>query len=168
MRPIVIIFGAAVRPDGRPSGALQARIEAALDTGRQLQDPIYMPTGGQGRFGRPEADVMAAALIEAGVRPEAIIVERTAVNTLRSAMACAGLIGGSRAPAYVATSTYHVARCVILLRLAGVRARPGVAPDVIASRYWRKRWFWRLREIPAIPVDCVALLVMQARARRRM
>ena len=168
MRPVIIIFGAAVRPDGRPSGALQLRVDAALETGRGLVDPLYMPTGGQGRFGRPEADVMADVLVESGVARASIIVERTAVNTLRSALACAALLGGSKRHAYVATSAYHMVRCVVLLRLAGVRARPGYMPRVPASQRWSKRWFWRLREVPALPVDVVLLLAARLRQRRLM
>ncbi len=167
-RPVIVIFGAAVRPDGRPSGALQGRIEAALRMGQRLSRPVYMPTGGQGRHGPPEADVMADALGRAGVAPEDIRPERTGVNTLRSAMACAGLLGPTTAPVYVATSRYHMVRCVVLLRLAGLRARPGAAASGAASRSWRKRWFWRLREIPAIPVDSAVLLLMRARRRRNM
>lgn len=168
MRPVIIIFGAAVRPDGQPSGALRGRIEAALETGRGLVDPLYMPTGGQGRFGRPEADVMADVLIDNGVAPEAIERERTATNTMRSALACAQLLGGSRAPTYVATSAYHMPRCLLLLRLAGVRARSGCVPPGPASRSWRKRWLWRLREVPAIPVDAALMLGLQWRLRRSM
>ena len=174
MRPVVIIFGAAVRPDGRPSGALRARVEAALATGRGLMtgrglaEPIYMPTGGQGRYGRPEADVMADMLAAAGVTHDAIIPERTAVNTLRSALACARLLGPTRAPVYVATSAYHMVRCVVLLRMAGVRARAGCAPPMAASRSWSKRWFWRLREVPAVPIDAALMLVERWRERRLM
>ena len=168
MRPVIIIFGAAVRSDGQPSGALQGRIEAALETGRRLAHPVYMPTGGQGRYGRPEADVMADVLIENGVAPEAIERERTATNTMRSALACARLLSGSRAPAYVATSAYHMPRCLLLLRLAGVRARSGCVPPESASRSWRKRWLWRLREVPAIPVDAALILRLRWMSRRSM
>lgn len=168
MRPAVLIFGAAVRPDGSASGVMRARVAAALETGRRLADPIYMPTGGQGRFGRPEAAVMAEILVEAGVPRAAIVEEVTAVNTLRSALACARLLGPGRRRVYVATSAYHMARCVVLLRLAGVRARPGRMPEVAASRRWGKRWFWRLREVPAIPVDGVVLVAMRFWPRRRM
>lgn len=165
MRPAVVIFGAAVRPDGSASGVLRARVAAALATGRGLVDPIYMPTGGQGRFGPAEATVMADLLAEAGVGRGSIIPEDTAVNTLRSALACARLLGPERRRVYVATSAYHMARCVILLRLAGVRARPGRATGTAASRRWSKRWYWRLREIPAIPVDGVLVITMRVRAR---
>ena len=168
MRPVVIIFGAAVRPDGSASGVMRARVAAALATGRRLADPIYMPTGGQGKFGPAEATVMADLLVEAGVAPGSIIPEETAVNTLRSALACARLLGPERRRVYVATSAYHMARCVILLRLAGVHARPGRAPRMVASRRWRTRWYWRLREIPAIPVDGALAISMRVRARYGM
>ena len=168
MRPVVVIFGAAVRPDGFASGVMRARVAAALATGRRLVDPIYMPTGGQGRFGPPEATVMADLLAEAGVGRGSIIPEKTAVNTLRSALACARLIGPERRSVYVATSAYHMARCVVLLRLAGVRARPGQTTGMAASRRWSRRWYWRLREIPALPVDGVLILAMRVRARSGM
>lgn len=166
-RPAVIIFGAAVRPDGSASGVMQARVAAALRTGRRLADPIYVPTGGQGRFGSPEAVVMADLLSQAGVARDAIVQEPTAVNTLRSAVACARLLGPERRRVYVATSAYHMARCVLLLRLAGVRAWPGQMPDMAASRRWGKRWFWRLREVPAIPIDGALLLARGFWLRRR-
>lgn len=168
MRPAVIIFGAAVRPDGSASGVMRARVAAALDTGRQLVDPIYMPTGGQGRFGPSEAAVMTEGLIGCGVPQDAIILEPTGVNTLRSALACARLLGPQRRRVYVATSAYHMMRCVLLLRLAGVRARPGCMPDMAASRRWRARWFWRLREVPAILVDGAMLVAMRLWQRRQM
>jgi len=168
MRPVVVIFGAAVRPDGSASGVMRARVATALATGQRLADPIYMPTGGQGRFGPAEARVMADLLAEAGVGRGSIILEETAVNTLRSALACARLLGPERRRVYVATSAYHMARCVVLLRLAGVRARPGQATGMAASRRWSKRWYWRLREIPAIPVDGALVVAMRVRARYGM
>ena len=147
---------------------MRVRVAAALETGRRLNDPLYLPTGGQGRFGRPEAEVMADALVEAGVSRGSILVEPTAVNTLGSAVACAALLGRSERPAYVATSAYHMPRCVVLLRLAGVRARSGAMPRVPASQRWGKRWFWRLREVPALPIDAVLLLAGRLRQRRLM
>lgn len=161
-RPAIVIFGAAVRPDGSPSTALRARVEAALALGRSLPDPLYVPTGGQGRHGRPEAVVMAELLADAGIAPGSILVEPTGRNTLRSACACARLLPAN-APVYVATSTYHLPRCVLLLRLLGMPARPGRTPPGPASASWRKRWFWRLREAPAVPVDAALLLLWRLR-----
>ena len=72
----MIIFGAAVRPDGQPSGGDAAACgSGALATGRRLDDPLYMPTGGQGRYGRAEAEVMADVLAEGDVSRDSIILE---------------------------------------------------------------------------------------------
>ena len=58
-RPAIVIFGAAVRPEGAPSRTLRVRVEAALALGARLESPLYLPTGGIGRFGDAEAAVMA-------------------------------------------------------------------------------------------------------------
>lgn len=163
MTPVIIIFGAAVRPDGSPSGAMRSRVEAALDAAQHLPAPLFMPTGGQGRYGRPEAELMADLLSAEGVPRVRITVEPTGRNTIRSALACARLLGRTRAPVYVATSAYHMPRCVLLLRLAGLRARPCRPPHVPASARWLKRWFWRLREVPAIPIDSGLMLWIRLR-----
>ncbi|GAC1337936.1 MAG: hypothetical protein NVSMB18_03570 [Acetobacteraceae bacterium] len=159
MIPVIIIFGAAVRPDGRPSGAMQARVEAALHCAERLPRVQFVPTGGQGRFGPPEAEVMAGLLRARGVPAERITLEPTGVNTIRSVLACARLLVGQTGPVLVATSAYHMPRCVLLLRLAGVRARPCRVTAVPASADPLKRWFWRLREVPAVPIDGGLLLL---------
>ena len=148
---ILIIFGAAVRRDGQPSNALIGRTKAAFDVGGPAA--TYMPTGAIGRYGPSEASVMAALLMRWGVPPENLVLEETGRNTLSSVRACARLLHGRTGPVWVATSGYHLPRCLVLLRLAGVRARacPSPAP---ASR-WRHRWYWRLREGLALPVDVV-------------
>jgi hypothetical protein len=58
----------------------------------------------------------------------------------------------------VATSAYHLPRCLILLCLAGIAAQPCFPPRAPASSTWRKRWYWRLREIPAVPYDAILVL----------
>ena len=158
-RAVIVIFGAAIRPNGQPSGVLRDRVSAALRFGQTLlPPPLYLPTGGQGRFGPPEADVMAELLQNSGVAEDDIMPERTGRNTLRSAVAVAWMLHGRNAPVFVATSAYHMPRCVALLTVAGLRARRGpIASGPAASRLLR-RWFWRLREGPAIPVDCIILL----------
>ncbi|RAI60602.1 YdcF family protein [Roseicella frigidaeris] len=165
MTPI-IIFGAAVRPDGSPSPALRRRVEAAHRFGARRPDALYLPTGARGRHGDAESRVMARLLGEFGVAPGAILEEPTATDTLSSVRACRDLLRarGHRGRVYAATSRYHLARCLLLLRLAGLAARPvpiGASGDVSLAR----RWYWRLREIPAIPYDAALLLWHRARGR---
>ncbi|WP_431271182.1 YdcF family protein [Dankookia sp. P2] len=165
MTPI-IIFGAAVRPDGSPSPALRRRVEAALRLGAGRADALYIPTGAKGRFGEAECVVMAAQLRTAGVPAAAILEEPTGTDTFSSVLACRALLRGigHAGPVFAATSRYHLPRCLLLLRLAGVPARPvpiGASGNVGLAQ----RWYWRLREVPAIPYD--AALVLWDRVRGR-
>jgi uncharacterized SAM-binding protein YcdF (DUF218 family) len=163
-QPFIVIFGAAVREDGTPSGALRDRVGAAVRFGRRvLPQPIYVVTGGQGRHGRHEAEVMADLLLERGVNPDYIVLEKTGRNTLRSAIAVARILKGAKGPVYAATSAYHMPRAVLLLGITGLdahRSPPSIGP---ASSRIMKRWWWRMREIPAVPIDSAVLLWLRIR-----
>ena len=164
-RPAILIFGAAVRPDGQPSQTLRRRVAAAARHGATLDRPLYLPTGGIGRFGAAEAEVMAALLRDAGIAAADILAEATATDTFSSALACTHLLRarGHRGPVLAASSAYHLPRCVLLLRLAGWKARACPPPPFPAAARLGKRWYWRLREAAALPYD--ALLMLWARAR---
>ncbi len=167
-QPAIVIFGAAVRPDGTPSMTLLRRVQAAAVFGRRLAvEPLYVPTGAIGRHGASEASVMAGLLRELGVPADRIVLEESGTDTLSSARAVAALLRarGHRGPVYAATSAYHLARCVLLLRLAGLPARPSRPPPFPAAQDFRKRWYWRLREAAALPAD--ALLMLAGRLLRR-
>ena len=170
-RATIIIFGAAVRPDGSPSGAMRDRVEAAVRFAARLDGmdgdrglgARFMPTGGVGRFGRAEAEVMAELLRARGVAPERIVPEATGPNTISSVRACARLLRGQTGRVYAATSAYHLPRCVVLLLLAGLDARPCPPPRGRASSSLAKRWYWRLREVPALPVDSALMVWLRLR-----
>ena len=155
-RHVIVIYGAAVRPGGVPSGTMRRRVEAALRLGATLEAPLYVPTGGVGDHPPAEAEVMARLLRAAGVADDHILVEPTGRNTLRSTLACARLLrehGLGGAVVHAATSAYHMPRTVMLLRLAGLDARFAPPPPVPASARLLPRWRWRLREAAALPVD---------------
>ena len=162
---VIIVFGAAVHPDGSASPTLRGRVEAALRWATTLESPVFMPTGGVGRHGPAEAAVMTRLLLAAGIPAARIRAEPTAHDTLTSAAACADLLRGHRGPVFAASSGYHLPRCLMLLRLAGVRARGCPPPG--ASGGFARRWYARLRELAALPVDLVLGLV-QLRGRRRV
>ncbi len=152
---IVVIFGCAVLEGGRPSATLRARVDAAFACGGT--QARYVPTGAVGRHGPSEAEVMARLLAAHGVARERITLEDTATDTLTSALALGRLLAGEAGPVRAASSGYHLPRCLMLLRLAGVRATTCPPPP---PGPWR--WYWRLREAAALPYDAIAML-----ARRR-
>ncbi len=157
-----------MRPDGQPSTTLRWRVEAAAAFGARFADPLFVPTGGIGRFGPSEASVMAGLLGARGVPAERILAEETGTDTLSSVRAVAVLLHahGIAAPVFAASSLYHLPRCLLLLRLLGVPARAAVPPAVPAAARWWRRCHWWLREVPALIYDAVLALLLRARGRR--
>jgi uncharacterized SAM-binding protein YcdF (DUF218 family) len=156
-----------VRPDGRPSTTLRWRVEAAAAFGARFTNPLFVPTGAVGRFGPSEASVMAGLLTAGGISDEHILLEETGTDTLSSVRAVVALLRahGIAAPVFVATSLYHLPRCLLLLRLLGVSARAGMPPTVpAATRGWR-RYYWWLREVPASLCDAIFALHLRMRGR---
>ena len=164
---VIVIFGAAVRPGGRPSATLRWRVDAAAAFGRRFTAPLFMPTGGPGRFGPSEASVMAGLLEKLGISRERVVLEETGTDTFSSARAVARLLRaqGIAAPVFAASSFYHQARCVMLLRAFGVAARAAGPPRVPAGSRWVVRCYWWLREAAALAYDGALALLVQLGAR---
>ena len=58
--PLIVIFGAVVRPDGSPSASLLRRIGYGLDAAKAHPDAPVLCSGGVCRPGTPsEASIMA-------------------------------------------------------------------------------------------------------------
>jgi uncharacterized SAM-binding protein YcdF (DUF218 family) len=182
---VIVIFGAAVRPDGNPSETLRHRVRAAARFGQRFARPLFIPTGAKGRHGEPEATVMTRLLLEAGFPQSAIVQEQTGTDTLSSVRAVLRLLPDGIRTArttsdeirtdwmragtirvYACTSAYHLPRCLLLLRLAGIAAHACPPPPVPAATAQWRRWYWRLREAPALPYD--ALLMVWLRVTRRV
>jgi uncharacterized SAM-binding protein YcdF (DUF218 family) len=164
----ILIFGAAVRPDGKPSVTLRRRVETALACAKGHQEVRFIPTGAIGRHGPSEASVMADYLMKSGIPGEQIQLEETGSDTLSSARALARLVREETAcggPVMLATSGYHLPRCLILLWIFGVAAQPCRLPRVPPSATWWQRWYWRLREVPALPYDATLALWLRLTGR---
>ena len=164
-RPAIVIFGAAVRPDGTASDTLLRRVAAAAAFGAVQDQPLYVPTGAVGRHGPSEASVMAGLLAGFGVLAENIMLEETGTDTLSSARAVARLLRGHRGPVFAASSAYHLPRCLALLRIAGLRAEKCPPPPLPTATGIGKRWFWRLREMAATPWDIAIISALQLSGR---
>jgi vancomycin permeability regulator SanA len=155
----ILIFGAAVRPNGKPSTTLQRRVETAIACAKHHPNVRFIPTGGVGRHGPSEASVMAAQLMESGVPRDRILLEETGTDTLSSVRAIYGLMREQNLTGHVmvATSPYHLPRCLVLLCICGIAATPCRMSSKPGGPLWM-RWYWRLREIPALPYDAALLL----------
>jgi len=160
-RDYVLVFGAAVRPNGRPSAALRRRIRSAARWASAHPTSIVIPTGAAGDHGPAEAKVIRKALLESGMRPRRIVMELKGRDTLQSVRFCHELIQrrGDCRRIVCCTSRYHQPRCALLLRLLGYRV---VLPEMSIrrgrlSRLGLARLF--IREVAALPYDAILLLI---------
>ena len=161
--PVIMIFGAAVLPDGQPSRTLRRRVEAAARFGSRFPAPLFIPSGAVGRHGASEASVMAGLLRGQALPEWKILLEETATDTLSTVRAMRRLLlaHAISSPVFVATSAYHLPRCLLLFWLAGIPARPCPPPPEPAAARPLQRWYWRLREIPAIPYDAALVVILR-------
>ncbi len=155
MTDYFIIFGAAVLPNGRPSGVLLRRVQGALNAARNTPDRMFLATGGVGRYGPAEAAIMRDLLLEDGVEPQEILIEDQARDTLQSVLFCGAILRGrSHIDRIVpCSSNFHIPRCALLLRILGYRIRlvgmPTDRPHVAITRLF----VYVLKEMIATPYD---------------
>ncbi len=154
-----IIFGAAVRPGGTPSGTLRRRVEGALALARKTSDRRFVVTGGVGDNPPAEAEVMRDLLCDGGVAPGEIVLDCLATDTLSSVVNCAEIIPGDAAHVVVCSSAYHNPRCTLLFRLLGIRATWDRMPPDRPHLGFLKWLYFVVREIPATVWDTLVLLV---------
>ena len=167
LRPCLIVFGAAVLRGGVPSGTLRRRVEGAYRFAAQLPAPIYIVSGARGRFGPAEAVVMRDLLLGFGVRADDILVEEQSRDTLQTAVNSWRLL--RRRPdvgqIYVCSSSYHLPRCRMLVRMLGLPAAAAPMPGDRAAT-GTVSWAWSVfRETIALPYDAIAMAVVRRRLR---
>ncbi len=153
-------MGAAVWQGGVPSNAMKRRVSGAFDTARSLYDPLFIPTGGVGRFPPAEAEVMRDLLVELGVATSNILLEEAADDTLSSVRLCAGVLKrlSDVDEVYVCSDIYHIPRCRWLFKLYGVRTLAG---RVESGRNYTGLMRWSsfyVREAAAIVWDTFLVL----------
>ncbi|MEO8317090.1 MAG: YdcF family protein [Bradyrhizobium sp.] len=155
-----VIFGAAVRADGTPSGSLARRVEGALALARDVRPRLFLATGGVGRYGPAEAQVIRNLLLAAGAQEQEILTEDRATDTLQSVLFCHAILRGrSDVDLLVPCSSgYHNFRCALLFRILGYSVRIGRMPPELAHL---GLWRWSryvVKEIVALPYDAALLL----------
>ena len=106
----LVVAGAAVRADGRPSGALARRTEHAVALWRAGVAPKIVLTGGNSASGGGSEGVVAARHASSlGVPDDQIVVEDRSTSTEENALGARRLLGPCRV--LVVTDNYHALRC---------------------------------------------------------
>lgn len=147
-RPVAIVLGAAVWPDGQPSPTLRRRALYAAKLWQAGEVGAIIGSGGLGQYPPSEAEVIAQLCREAGVPAPAILQEDQATTTeenLRFSKAMMAATGFETA--IIVTDRYHAPRARLVARRLGIKARAS-CPAMAGTAWHRVVKSW-LREIPA-------------------
>lgn len=135
----MIILGAQVYPDGRPSPQLELRLEAALNLWLQHPRPV-ITCGAQGKNEpEPEGDIMKAWLVARGIPAQQITAETTSRNTRQNLQNARRLLPEGTERVTIVTSDYHLPRALLLARDEGLSADGAGSP--CKPEYWIKNHF---------------------------
>lgn len=145
---VAVVLGTTAHPDGTPSPRLAARLDAAAALyGRGLVRNVIV-SGGVGKEGVDESAVMKRYLAARGIPADRIVADSlglTTAATARNAAAIMRVHGWSGA--VVVSQYFHVPRCRLALR------RAGIAPVYSAhARYFEMRDLYSIaREVIGYP-----------------
>jgi uncharacterized SAM-binding protein YcdF (DUF218 family) len=151
--PVIIVLGARVLDDGSASGSLAARTAHAVALYRRGLAPLILFSGGVGEHAPAEALVARQLALDAGVPPEACLVETDSHSTAQNAEFSARLLfaRGVR-EAIVVSDPYHLYRARQYFRHEGLAVMTSPAPLAARDLVWRQRLYWTLREVGALVV----------------
>ena len=124
----LLVLGARVYEDGRPSAALAARLDTAYDFLQAHPEATAILCGGQGSNEPcPEAEAMYDYLTARGMDADRLLLEDESNNTIQNIENARALIGDGHRTAVV-TSDYHLARARVLMARGGLDAAGIPAP----------------------------------------
>ena len=124
----LLVLGARVYEDGRPSAALAARLDTAYDFLQAHPEATAILCGGQGSNEPcPEAEAMYDYLTARGMNADRLLLEDESNNTIQNIENARALIGDGHRTAVV-TSDYHLARARVLMVRGGLDAAGIPAP----------------------------------------
>jgi len=161
----IVVFGAAVGADGRPSAVLRHRLDAAIRWADDRPPVRFLVTGGLGRHPPAEADAMRAYLVEQGIDGSLILTEPTGHDTLSSAIRCIEILErrSDVAAVVLCSSSFHLPRCRLIFRALGLAAGTvEIESDrrVLGSRRWLRA---SAREAPALVWDLTLAVARRVR-----
>jgi vancomycin permeability regulator SanA len=137
--PVTLVLGAEVYPDGRPSPALEARLDVAIALLRARKTNVLLASGGNGTF---ETTAMRAYLVAHGVPQEIVIADASGDRTMSSCVNARLRFPDMRV--LVISQADHAARATFVCRRLGLDANGVAAPEFTGDRlivYWIRERF---------------------------
>ncbi|MGB9593461.1 MAG: YdcF family protein [Anaerolineae bacterium] len=143
----ILVLGASVWPDERPSPILLSRIQAGVALYKQGYAPRIIVSGGLGKLPPSEAEAMRRVAVSMGVPPEDILVEDRSHSTLDNIRNSRDILGahGWRSVLLV-SDPYHMFRACRIAADEGLEAHPVPVMDSPGWTLTRLRALYTFRE----------------------
>ncbi len=135
-RPVALVLGAQVNPDGQPSDFLAARLELARQLYEAGKVRAILVSGDDGQPEYNEVDPMRDWLVHRGVPEKKVVKDHAGFDTRQSCVRAVKVFGVKSAT--VVTQGFHIDRAVALCREAGIDA-VGVGDETMKK--WPKPWY---------------------------
>lgn len=145
----ILVLGARVYADGRPSEALSERVMTGVSLYEQGYAKRLIMSGGIGEGGNSEPQVMRNIAVRAGVPDELILLDELGVNTEATVRNLEGIERQHGIKSVLAVSHYHHLPRIQLL-CARRRLRCYTVPADEGSELLRKTPYYVLRETVAL------------------
>jgi SanA protein len=135
--PFAIVLGATLEKDGRPSGALEDRLQTGLELYRTGKVGKLLVTGDDGGLRTDEVLVMKAFYQKNGVRSEDLLVDGKGYRTIKSCKRAAQMLEVFQTnKAIIVTQRFHLPRAIFLcqkygLSVQGITADKRVYKDIL-------------------------------------
>jgi vancomycin permeability regulator SanA len=131
-RPVALVLGAGLQPDGTLSGALAQRVDVAVRLYRAGLVRALLMSGDHSTVDHDEVDAMSSAAQAGGVPASAIVTDHAGFDTFSSCYRARHVFGVRGA--VVVSQGWHLPRAVWLCRQQGIdaigAATGASAPDV--------------------------------------
>ncbi len=117
-RPVVIVFGAGVWPDGTPTPYLQKRLDTAkrMQQAGKVQKILVSGDNSTEHYNEPVA--MQNYLVSQGVPKDVVVLDYAGLSTYDTCYRAQDIFKVNKA--YVTTQAYHLPRAVTTCRMLGI------------------------------------------------
>lgn len=118
---LIVILGNKVELNGIPSLRLQSRLDKGYDLYMEGFAPLIVVSGGLGKEGYDEANVMKSYLIDRGVSKEAIITDNDGIDSFNTALNTKKILTDRNINSVLVVSNYyHISRIKLAFRKSGI------------------------------------------------
>ena len=131
-RPVAIVFGAGVTPNGIMSPVLRARVATGVELYKAGKVQKLLMTGDNDRPGYDEVTPMKEYAVAHGVPPQDVVRDYAGFHTFDSCYRARHVFQVDRA--ILVTQAFHLPRAIYTARAMGIDAVGFAAPDAMDER----------------------------------